>query len=842
MNQNQELSSFSNYGSLIDWIAPGEDIRCADAAGDTAYKTVSGTSFAAAHVSAAYAVFLSAYPDSSYQEYTSLLSAYSTAASGASSYKTLVFPDGWLPSSVSNTGNTDDTEEDSDGSLNAGYQDESFEYTFTGEDEDYTLTVTCSQIINGEWIPEEIREQARHLVLEGDAWGIQGFDGCTSLESVEFNLGCHNSNTYIDPNTFFHCGKLDSLSFASQMCNLIIGKYAFSGTAVKKLTFPAYTTLKSYAFSDCPDLAKVTFRASAVIDLASSFYNCPSLTEMYLPGETLFSDMDSSLEYEEEKLFFFHENFELHYGSTSYRWRLCLNKSGIPYEDSIPSPESLPFLSTWSTELQKHLILDVFIGDSDHSLQLYGRPGECTLTLSGANSINYNMEYYYSFAPDTKHLIFLDSDDCSLEYSLFNNQYQYFDQTETISAPAYVYDEIPGYEYWVFPSISFDRFPNLKELTCRLPNGKNLRLVLDFSRYVKIHDAYPPVCTIYLDQKKLQENTDYTVEYTGENSADCLAGASITFSSSYAKYPIIYIPARDRTWEVISNAGGGVDLRNIAAATLKPSWRARDYNGSRQVPSIKLTRTDGVTIPSSGYSISINKPKSTDAGTYKMTIRGKGQYFGTRVFSYEIRKKKLSVNFSLKNTARGIKISWSSGDSALTGIKIYEIREYDDRTLLKKISGNSAGSIVHTYSRYSKGEKFTYRLWLQCPKGDKNHVSSWTSCKSLKRTFSATKLKKTKITSIQNVKKGIRLTWKKVSHALRYEVLRKEKGCKAYITLGTPKGTSFVDKKARQNRKYIYKIKPIGNADRYYYNYKDTSSKNYVGVRSKGRSITRKKP
>lgn len=60
-DRNYELADQSNYGSMIDFSAPGEDIVCAQPDGSEAEQ--SGTSFAAPHVSAALACILSSHPE-----------------------------------------------------------------------------------------------------------------------------------------------------------------------------------------------------------------------------------------------------------------------------------------------------------------------------------------------------------------------------------------------------------------------------------------------------------------------------------------------------------------------------------------------------------------------------------------------------------------------------------------------------------------------------------------------------------------------------------------------------------------------------------------------------------
>ncbi|MFD9764346.1 S8 family peptidase [[Kitasatospora] papulosa] len=66
--EDDEQSSFSNFGSIVDIYAPGSDITSAWNDSDDATNTISGTSMATPHVVGAAAVYLGGHPDATPEE------------------------------------------------------------------------------------------------------------------------------------------------------------------------------------------------------------------------------------------------------------------------------------------------------------------------------------------------------------------------------------------------------------------------------------------------------------------------------------------------------------------------------------------------------------------------------------------------------------------------------------------------------------------------------------------------------------------------------------------------------------------------------------------------------
>ncbi|WP_327282678.1 MULTISPECIES: S8 family serine peptidase [unclassified Streptomyces] len=76
---DDQQSSFSNFGSVVDLYAPGSDITSDWKDSDSATKTISGTSMATPHVTGAAAVYLAGHPSATPAQTASALTAAATA-------------------------------------------------------------------------------------------------------------------------------------------------------------------------------------------------------------------------------------------------------------------------------------------------------------------------------------------------------------------------------------------------------------------------------------------------------------------------------------------------------------------------------------------------------------------------------------------------------------------------------------------------------------------------------------------------------------------------------------------------------------------------------------------
>lgn len=111
---------------------------------------------------------------------------------------------------------------------------------------------------------------------------LEAFMGCTSLRSVSFPA----TMELIDHYAFYNCPKLAKITFSPKTESLVIGSYAFYGSAVKELTFPGgVKEIDKGAFSDSSKLKTLNLSEGIERIGNGAFKNCPSLTgHLYIPA------------------------------------------------------------------------------------------------------------------------------------------------------------------------------------------------------------------------------------------------------------------------------------------------------------------------------------------------------------------------------------------------------------------------------------------------------------------------------------------------------------------------------------------------------------------------------
>ncbi len=217
------------------------------------------------------------------------------------------------------------------------------------------------------------------------------------------------------------------------------------------------------------------------------------------------------------------------------------------------------------------------------------------------------------------------------------------------------------------------------------------------------------------------------------------------------------------------------------------------YTGKAKKPKVKLTN-DSITLKE-GTDYKLVYVDNDTPGKADIIIKGKGNYTGTKTISFNIVIPKLKGVKVKKYTDNSITFSWKKD----TLVKGYEIYNSKNRRV-KVVNKNTITSA--TVSKLKANKAATYRVRSYVVSGGKRYFSSFVKIKA------STGPKATTITSIASSKsKQASIKWKKIKGATNYQVYRSTSKKGKYKKLTTTKKTSYTDKKATGGKTYYYKIR-----------------------------------
>jgi len=143
------------------------------------------------------------------------------------------------------------------------------------------------------------------------------------------------------------------------------------------------------------------------------------------------------------------------------------------------------------------------------------------------------------------------------------------------------------------------------------------------------------------------------------------------------------------------------------------------------------------------------------------------------------------------------KISWSAVENA---VKYSVYRSLSESGTYVLVSSTTKTSLVH--NKATAGTKYYYKVVALDSNGtasvDSNIVSR--TCKCPRPQVTA---------SVLSSSGKIRLSWEKVTGAVKYEICRSDSSKGEYQTLATTKSTSFTNTSAVAGKTYYYKVKAI---------------------------------
>ena len=165
------------------------------------------------------------------------------------------------------------------------------------------------------------------------------------------------------------------------------------------------------------------------------------------------------------------------------------------------------------------------------------------------------------------------------------------------------------------------------------------------------------------------------------------------------------------------------------ASKVSLSKTSYTYNGKVQKPSVVVKDSKGKTISASHYTVTYASGRKI-VGTYKVTIKFKGNYSGTKTLTFKIVPAATSVS-KLTAAAKALTVKWSKKTTQVTGYEIqYSTSKSFSSYKTKTVTKNSTTSVKLT----GLSAKKTYYVRIRTYKmvNGKKIYSGWSVVKSAK--------------------------------------------------------------------------------------------------------------
>ncbi len=461
-----------------------------------------------------------------------------------------------------------------------------------------------------------------------------------------------------------------------------IGKGAFSElNNLKSGTIPSsVTSIGDYAFADCSALTNITIPNSVTSIGNSAFSGCSSLTSITIPNNI--ASIGSGTFYNCTSL----ESVIIPNSVTSIKSSAfggCSSLTNIAIPNSVTSIGSLAFHDCTSLE-------SVTIPEGVTSI-MEG-------TFLGCSSLK-NITIPSS-------VIWIDNmafDDCS--------------SLENITIP---------YNVYIWGHGVFNGCDNLKEFYIYIRNYKIPDFYFNYNHTIY---GFKGSTTEALAEKVGAEFIDimtiHSHTYNNSCDADCnVCGATRKVGHTYKTTTVKATTKKNGSITKKCSKCGMITKNTVKyAKTFKLSTTSYAYNGRAKKPTVKVYDSSGKKLKNkTDYTVSYSKG-CKNVGTYKVTVKMKGNYSGSKTLTFKINPKETTLKLTAGKNSMKVNIKKQS--SQVTGYEIQYATNINFKSAKKKTIKSYKKTSLTLKSLKAK-KRYYVRVRTYKTLNGKKYYSYWT--------------------------------------------------------------------------------------------------------------------
>jgi hypothetical protein len=587
--------------------------------------------------------------------------------------------------------------------------------------------------------------------------GDEAFFDCSSLT----NITIPNSITSIGDDAFLDCSSLTSITIPDSITS--IGGYAFYRcSSLTSITIPdSVTHIGSYAFNNTAyyndennwdncvlyidnalleansDLisGEYEIRNNTTVIADKSFYGCSSLTSITIPDRVT-SIGDYAFDYCRSLTSITIPDSVTSIGN--YAFSDCSSLTSITIPDSVTSIGDGAFsfcksLKEINVEKNNMCFLsnDGILFSKEQNILIQYPSGREITGYTIPNSVTSIGDYAFSDCSSLTNITIPDS-----VTSIGNYAFSYCSSLTSVIIP----DSVTSIGDWVFADCS-----NLKSVTV----GNGVTSISNYaffycSSLISIimpntiksigYDAFCCWCystlTVYYSGTESEWN-NIKIGYDNQNLLDAKIYYNHFANHTYKTTTTKATTSKNGSKVTKCTVCGDVKSKSTIyyPKTITLSATSYTYDGKVKKPTVTVKDSKGNKIATSNYTVTYASG-CKNVGSYKVTIKFKGNYSGTVTKTFKINPKGTTIS-KLTATSKGFKATWKKQATQTTG---YQIQYSTDKNFKKNnktvtVSKNSTTS--KTISKLTAKKKYYVRIRTYKTVSNAKYYSSWSGSKTV---------------------------------------------------------------------------------------------------------------